>query len=282
MKLGLFPGQGIPATSILDSLPREDPLVKRASEHLGYDLRRKVIAHSHGKSLPTWLAQPAIFVGGMIAHSDTERYDLYIGHSVGEFTALAAAGAISFETGLSLLAVRGRSMHRAAMQHPGGMVAVLDLDESSVREIAAAEGAYIANLNGPGQIVIAGDNEALTRVSSKVRGSGGRAVLLAVQGAFHTPMMEQAGEALREALMQVEVRMPAAPVVSNLTARPYRAPGEIRHLLVEQVSTTIRFSDCLTWARDAGVQSYDDLGPGNVVGRLADRVLSHPKETVHA
>lgn len=281
MRLALFPGQGVPPAQIIESLPSSDPLVERASEILGYDLRKKVLAHSRAKALPTWLAQPAIYVGGMVAHADSERFDVYLGHSVGEFTALAAAKAMTFQTGLELLRVRGRAMQIAAQRFPGGMLAVLNLDDGGVRDIAERTGVHVANLNAPGQVVLSGHQEGLSSASALVRESGGRSVLLGVAGPFHTPKMASAAETLDWALTKATIRMPAAPVISNVTARPYRAPGEIRKLLVAQMTGPVRFRDGLQWARACGVDRFHDLGPGNVAGTLAERTFATDKEAAH-
>ncbi|MFP5298077.1 MAG: ACP S-malonyltransferase [Actinomycetota bacterium] len=282
MRVALFPGQGVSSNDVAASLPAGDPLVERASEVLGYDLRKKVLAHSRAKALPTWLSQPAIYVGGMVAHMDSEAADVYLGHSVGEFTALAAAGAMSFDTGLELLRERGHAMQVAAQRAPGGMLAVLKLDDEDVSAIAREAGVHVANLNAPGQVVLSGGHEALSQASGLVRARGGRAVLLGVTGPFHSPAMAPAAEALSWALARATIRMPSAPVISNVTARPYRAPGEIRRLLVSQMTGTVHFRQCLEWVQRCGVSDFHDLGPGHVVGGLAERTFaSATKEVAH-
>lgn len=288
MKIGLFPGQGVPAASVLEGLPPDDPYTRRAADVLGYDLRRKVrsAADTRGASLPTWLAQPAIFVAGAIAHREAvrsgETLDMLAGHSLGEYTALAAGGAMTFEQGLKLVEVRGLAMQRAAQLHPGGMVAVISLEERTVREIADASGAAIANHNSPQQWVLSGSDAALGLASQMTRDAGGRAVLLGVTGPFHTPAMRPATAALRHALDYTRFRSPRIPVISNVTARPYRAPGEIRKLLVEQLTSPVLFRQSLAWAHKQGVHDFTDLGPASVVAGLAQKTFAAMQEGVTA
>lgn len=274
MRLALFPGQGIPAPVVADALPAGDQMVLRASEVLGYDLRKKVAAHARRQQLPTSLAQPAIAVAGLIAHRDSGEFDVYLGHSVGEYTALIAAGAIGFDAGISVLQVRGRAMQRAAQFHPGGMLAVMGLDESQVSDIAVRTGSFVANHNAPLQTVLAGGSQSLAAASAQINRAGGRAVLLPVSGPFHSPAMSSASGPLEEALSRTEVRMPRAFVLSNLSARPYRSPGEVRKLLVQQVASPIQFERSLCWAFNRGFRDFVDLGPGAIVGGLARKTLA--------
>jgi [acyl-carrier-protein] S-malonyltransferase len=161
------------------------------------------------------------------------------------------------------------------------MLAVLSLTEEDVAAIAERSGALVANDNAPGQIVLAGDESSLGRASRSVCERGGRAVLLSVSGAFHTEAMAEVRLPLQDALYSVAVRSWTRPVISNVTARPYRTPGEVRKLLTEQVTSRVRFRESLLWAFERGVTEHEDLGPGGVVGGLADRILrSMPSKAV--
>ena len=271
MRAALFPGQGVDATTIHAAL-RDGPLTDLADEILGCDLRDAVerCLHRARPSLPTDIAQPALFVSGLAAHAESGGdFAAYAGHSVGEYTALAAAGALTPEDGLRLVCVRGRAMRDAGRRHPGGMAAVKGLTAGELDDICARSGTVVANDNSRVQLVIGGPDDALAEAARLVRAAGGRALLLAVEGAFHTQAMAPAAEALRDALDHTQVKMPRVPVVSNLTARPYRAPGEIRKLLVRQLTERVRFRESIEWMAAAGVTEFVDLGPGRVAGKLA-------------
>ncbi|MGH2757879.1 MAG: ACP S-malonyltransferase, partial [Actinomycetota bacterium] len=237
MKVGLFPGQGIPARTVLAALPAGDALVSTASEILCYDLRNRVaaVAKRQRSVLPTSLAQPAIFTASLVSWFEGgARCDALVGHSLGEYAALVAGEAMSFEHGLCAVQVRGAAMNSIASRSTGGMVALLDLSIDQCEEIATDAGVSIANDNCPGQMVVAGDDDALARAAELAKTRGGRAVRLEVTGPFHTSAMGRATGALRDVLDHIAIRSPKVPVVSNVSARPYRAPGEIRKLLVEQ------------------------------------------------
>lgn len=276
MKLGLFPGQGIEAKALLEHLDARDPLVKTATEYLSYDLVRRVevVARGSASALPTVLAQPAIFVASVSSWMRREEhFDMLLGHSLGEYAALVAGEAISFEHALATVAVRAEAMERAARSNPGGMAAVIGMDRATAEVIAEATGVVLANDNGPGQVVLSGSEEALARAASQSAGAGARVVRLAVSGPFHSHAMAPVAAAVRDALDHCLLRSPTVPVLSNVTALPYRAPGEIRALLIRQPAEQVRFRECLQWCWDRGADSWDDLGPGNVVGVLARRAF---------
>ena len=285
MRAGLFPGQGVDAKVVLNGLDPTHPTVGSASETLGYDLVTRVtqIAKRPRGVLPTSLAQPAIFVAGLIAFearaATGERFDCLVGHSLGEYTALVAARAIGFEDGLKLVAARGEAMQRATGASSGGMAAVLGLALPVVEEIARTRGLTVANDNSPAQVVLSGDRERLAHAAEAARELGGRCVLLSVEGAFHSGAMSSATEALVDALSATHIRSPAVPVVSNVTARPYRAPGEIRKLLVRQLTGRVRFREAILFLVDRNVGEFVDIGPGDVVGRLARACAHSEKES---
>jgi [acyl-carrier-protein] S-malonyltransferase len=280
MKVGLFPGQGIPSRAVLEALPQGDALLATANDILSYDLRRKVeiAARQPKASLPTSLAQPAIFTAGIIswrrAQGAAPPCDFWAGHSLGEYAALVAGEAITFEGGLEAVAARGEAMQEAARTTPGGMAAVLGLEFDAVNDIAERAGVELVNDNAPGQVVLSGSEEGLATAAGLVRSAGGRAVLLGVTGPYHTAAMEPAAPALEAALAAVEVSAPRAPVVSNVTARPYSSPDEIRTLLVRQLMTRVRFRESLEWLIQQGADDYEDFGPGRVVAGLAGRTFS--------
>lgn len=284
MKVGLFPGQGISAREVLRALPPGHPTVQHASELLCFDLRRRVEVSLRGRSttLPTSLAQPAIFTASVIAWDESPEAascDFLLGHSLGEYAALVASGAISFAHGCSVVQVRGDAMEAAARAAPGGMIAILGLDEARVFEVSAASGAVVANDNAPGQVVLSGPEDSLTAAARLARAAGGRAVRLEVSGPFHSHAMAPASGALAEALDRISIRKPSIPVVSNVTATAYEAPTEIRRMLVAQVTGSVRFRSGVAYLWERGVTELLDLGPGRVVGGLVRRGFDELRAT---
>jgi [acyl-carrier-protein] S-malonyltransferase len=275
VRAGLFPGQGVDASAVHGALA-DAPLLERANQILGLDLKAAVgrCLDRARPVLPTDLAQPALFVAGLAAlDRDGGVFDVYAGHSVGEYSALAAAGAISAEDGLRLVCVRGRAMRDAGRASHGGMAAVKGIAYDALEEVCRRTGTVVANDNSPVQLVIAGSEEALAQAAPEIRAAGGRSLLLPVEGAFHSPAMAPAADTLRDALDHTSIALPEVPVVSNLTARPYRAPGEIRSLLVRQLTERVRFRESLEWIAAAGATEIVDLGPGRVAGKLADATI---------
>jgi [acyl-carrier-protein] S-malonyltransferase len=197
----------------------------------------------------------------------------FAGHSLGEYAALVAAGAIDFEQALQTVRSRGVAMQDASRREPGGMAAVLGLSLSNVSEIAQQSGVAVANDNAPGQVVLSGSDEGLTKAAGMVVAAGGRSVLLDVAGAFHTSAMVPAVEPFRRALEQCDFKMPATPVISNVTARPYSSVEEIRSLLLDQLTGSVRFRESLEWLWGQGVREYQDFGPGQVVAGLCKRTF---------
>jgi [acyl-carrier-protein] S-malonyltransferase len=284
MRAGLFPGQGIEVSQVLSALEGNHSRVERAGAILGYDLVRRVgqVSRRSHPVLPTDLAQPAIFVAGLVAFDraleEGASFDYLLGHSLGEYTALVAAGSIPFTHGVRLVAARGTAMQRVSRSSPGGMMAVQGLGLEQVADIAGETGVAVANDNSPEQVVLSGSKADLARAAQDVRERGGRSILLPLDAAFHTDAVRPAAAALADALDHAEVRSPTVPVLSNVTAAPYRAPGEIRRLLVLQLTHRVRFRECIAYLRDAGVSEFVDLGPGRIVGRFAGattRGLTH-------
>ena len=277
MKVGLFPGQGIPAKTVFAALDNDGEIVTAAEEILGYELRRKVGlgARGSGTTLPTSLAQPAIFTAGVLNFREAagDHFDYFAGHSLGEYAALVAGEAITFEDGLRAVAVRGEVMHDAARGAPGGMAALMGLDLDVVQLIAEETGVVVANDNAPGQVVVSGPDEALAEAGGMARSRGGRAVLLEVSGPFHSAAMEPAAARLAETLAGIEIRSPRVPIISNVTARPYETPDEIRTLLVKQVIQGVRWRESCEWLWEQGVRELHDFGPGRVAAGLAQKTF---------
>lgn len=287
MSVGLFPGQGVHGQAVLDALNAGDETVQEANDLLGVDLAKKVSISMRGgrKELPTEIAQPAILVASVASFrraekEDLQTFDAFAGHSLGEYAALVAGGAISFSHALSVVQVRAQAMSLACKGRDGGMVAIIGLSFSEVQDIAERMEVAIANDNAPQQIVLSGDRAALGRCAEEVHRRGGRSTLLEVSGAFHSDAMEPARRAVADVLEHVWLRSPQVPVISNVTARPYRAPGEIRKLLVEQLTERVRFRASLLWLAEANLTGFVDLGPGSVVGALARRTVPREEAVV--
>jgi [acyl-carrier-protein] S-malonyltransferase len=200
------------------------------------------------------------------------------GHSLGEFSAYVAAGSLSFADALRTVRRRGELMQRSGADRPGGMAALLGLDDAAVEEVCARASelggsCVAANYNAPGQLVISGDVAAVERALGLAREAGAkRAIPLNVSGAFHSPLMEVAEPGLRVQLDTVALAPPAFPVVSNVTARPVHDPVEARRLLLTQLTSPVRWTECVRTMHGMGVASFLEIGPGNVLSGLLRRI----------
>lgn len=285
----LFPGQGIQHKGMGADLFEKHPdlLGGVADEVLGWSLRDVCLYGPEEELLRTDHLQPALYALSYVLWDElaplvVEPPAAAAGHSLGEYTALAAAGVFDFATGLELVAARGRAMADAALAEPSGMVAVLGIDDDQAEAAATARRAeggrlWVANLNGPGQVVLAGGSHDLDWLSTHVRDFGGRRVIpLKVAGAFHTPFMETAVGPLAEALDRIDFAPPRFPVWTNLTAAPV---SDYRTALLQQVVAPVRFTQTLSGMGDAGIRMYLHIGPGNVTATMAKRTV--PESEVH-
>lgn len=284
MRVGLFPGQGVPADMIFEALPEDASLLEDASGVAGYDIRERVRSFAErGVALPTAVAQPAMFVGSLVSWSRAQdsdaSFDYLAGHSLGEYPALVAAGSMTAMDALRGVMVRAEAMDETARSLNGGMAAVMKLGLEDVERIADENGVSVANDNAPGQIVLSGERERLRTASRAVEEAGGRWIGLDVSGPFHSADMAADAPALGEALRQVEINAPRIPVISNVTARPHSEPEEIRALLVQQLTGRVRFRESLEYLWEQGVREFEDLGPGDVVGGLAKRTFRELERT---
>jgi [acyl-carrier-protein] S-malonyltransferase len=283
----LFPGQGAQAVGmgrqLGDTVPAARRLFDEASAVLGYDLADLCANGPADRLNSTAVSQPAIFVCSLAALESVPDADAVAGCaaaaglSLGEYTALVFAGALSFADGLRVVQQRGQAMQAAADATPSAMVSILTLEMPQVEEIcAAARGAgtlEIANLLCPGNTVLSGTKAACDEAERLAAERGGRAVRLAVAGAFHTPIMKPADEKLAEALRQVEIKPPRVPVWSNVDARPHTDPEEIRGLLVRQVLRPVLWEQTMRNLLAEGFDRFYEVGPGRVLAGLLKRVL---------
>ena len=266
----LFPGQGSQHAGMgADVL--EDPevarLADRCADAAGIDLRRLLTEADDDELRLTTNAQPVLlFMGVALARllgCQGVRPSAAAGHSVGEYTALCVAGALGPEEAVRLIVARGRAMADASPPGTSSMAAVLGLAPDAVRDVLAGlTDVWPANYNTPNQVVVGGTMAALERAAERLREAGARRVLpLNVAAAFHTPLMEPAGAVLRRALDAVDWRAPEVPVVANLTAEPYAAAGEIPATLERQLSSPVRWADCVARLSDLGCDRFVEVGP---------------------
>lgn len=283
----LFPGQGAQFVGMGKDLAQDFPvardLFQKSDDLLGFPLSR-VIWDGPTESLTrTEICQPALYVASLAAwaalESKLEGRGLKLtpaaaaGLSLGEYTALAAAGCLSFEDGLRLVRLRGQAMEEAARLSPGAMASVLGLDLELLEPICVETGAQVANINAPGQIVISGSPEAVHAASEKAKEKGSKRVVpLEVGGAFHSRLMEPAGLKLKKALESSDVQMPKFPVLSNVTGSYYTSSGEVRILLVEQLTRPVQWEQCVRTMVRAGIQTFLEVGPGTVLKGLCRRI----------
>ena len=204
------------------------------------------------------------------------RFEATAGLSLGEFTALTAAGAWSFEDGIRITRLRGRFMQEACDVTKGGMAAIIGLDEAPCREVCAAAEVELANLNCPGQLVISGEEEKIIRACELAKQRGARRALpLTVAGAYHSQLMSSAKPKLNAELERISLQPPTVPVISNVTARPHAAPPEIRRRLVEQVTSSVRWEDSIRHLLAEGYTRFIELGPGTALSGFMKRIDKH-------
>ena len=285
MKTGLvafcFPGQGSLETgmgrAIAEAHPKALEVFERGSEAAGIDLRRLCFEASEAELVETEIQQPALVATSLaVLVAIRERGikpDFVVGHSVGEFAALAAAGALKVEEAIALVRERGLAMAEAARTNPGSMAAILGLDDEVVERICRRIlNVWPANYNCPGQIVVSGENPAVEQACQEAEDEGARrAVKLRVSGAFHSPLVARAADRLRPALDRVKFSEPTAPFMSTVTARIENAK-RMGPLLVEQLTAPVRFTHAAQALVREGVQTFVEVGPGNVLSGLVKRI----------
>ena len=285
----LFPGQGAQfvgmARELTANLPAAKALFDEAAEVLGYDLLELCVNGPAERLNETDVSQPAIFVASLAALESVKATSPEVvagvaataGLSLGEYTALVFAGAISFREALQVVKARGEAMQAAALATPSGMIAVLGLEPSEVEVLVAQARPVgtleIANLLCPGNTVVSGTLAALDAFEQICVAKGGlRTARLAVAGAFHTTLMKPADDKLAEALAKVTITAPRIPVLSNVDAKPHTDPAEIRTLLVRQVFSPVLWEATVRGLMASGVDKFYEIGPGRVLAGLLKRV----------
>lgn len=278
----LFPGQGAQfvgmGKSLCESFAEAKAVFQKANEILGYSIEEICFNGPEDEIVRTVYAQPAIFVTSIAALKvlQTKVPELtpsfVAGLSLGEFTALVAAGSISFEDGLNLVKLRAEAMERAAQNNPGTMASIMGLEQSDCEAVANEAGCEVANLNSPDQIVLSGKIEAVEKACQLAEEKGAkRAIMLKVGGAFHSSLMNDAKNDLQKALAGTEIKQPSCVFIPNAKAQPVSDASEIRTLLAEQLTSSVRWIETMQRAKEANLTHIIEVGPGKVLKGLARR-----------
>jgi [acyl-carrier-protein] S-malonyltransferase len=282
----LFPGQGSQfvgmGKELNDNSKQAKKRFKEADDILGYSLSWIMFEGPDTKLKQTEYTQPAIYLHSVaLFETLNAEPDMTAGHSLGEFSAIVAAGALTFQDGLKLVSLRGRLMQQAGEENPGAMAAIIGMDDELVEIICDEATAQTfkpvvpANYNCPGQLVISGDIKAVEEAVELAKGRGCRlAKLLPVSGAFHSSLMKPAHDGLRQELDKIDLKQPDCPVYSNYTAEPTSDPDEIRENLLKQLLNPVRWTQTLQNMNENGADTFIEVGPGKVLQGLVKRTLN--------
>jgi len=277
----IFPGQGSQAVGMGRDLSERSPAARAAFEEadriLGMPVSKLCFEGPAEEVLKTINVQPAVLTVSIACLRAAQEAGglpapiFAAGHSLGEYTALVAANALSFSDGLKLVRERGRLMQAASEQNPGGMLALLGVELQAAEELCAHSNCYVANINCPGQIVISGGSEAIGKARELARTKNIKAVPLKVSGAFHSPLMEPALPGLQTALASVSLKNPTVPVISNVTAEPIVSASPVRDELLAQLNNRVQWQKSIEHMASAGVTTFLEIGPGEVLSGLIKR-----------
>lgn len=273
---------------LYDNNEKAKELFEKANEILGFRITDIMFAGTDNELKQTKVTQPAVFLHSVISAvclGDDFAPSMVAGHSLGEFSALVAAGALTFEDGLKLVATRAMAMQKACEEAPGTMAAVIGLPDEKIEKICAevsADGNIViaANYNCPGQLVISGNVDAVNSACEMLKAAGAkRALPLKVGGAFHSPLMQPAKDELEEAIKKVTVSTPKCPVYQNVDAMPHIEPAEIKANLIAQLTSSVRWTASVQNMIKDGADDFTECGPGKalqgMIGRIDKSVSAH-------
>ncbi|WP_316807589.1 ACP S-malonyltransferase [Pedobacter agri] len=281
MKAYIFPGQGAQFVGMGKDLyenPKAAELFEKANEIIGFRISDIMFGGTDEELKQTNVTQPAIFLHSVILAKvlgDDFKPDMVAGHSLGEFSSLVAANALSFEDGLRLVIARANAMQKACEAQPSTMAAILGLADDVVEKICAEVDAVVvpANYNCPGQLVISGSIEGIDFACAKLTEAGAkRALKLNVGGAFHSPLMEPAKIELQAAIEATNISAPICPVYQNVDAKPYTDPAQIKENLIKQLTGAVRWTQTVSNMLADGATEFVEVGPGNVLQGLVKKV----------
>ena len=281
----VFPGQGSQRVGmgrdLYDNFPAAKAVFEQADEVLGFPLSRLCFEGPEDELRLTINAQPALATVNQACLRAVQDVDsnglppaaFVTGHSLGEYIALVVAGVLDFTTVVYLARERGRLMYEAGLAKPGGMAAVIGLNEVSLAEVCKETGTWLANVNCPSQLVISGAKESLAKAAELAKARGAkRTISLSVSGAFHTPLMQSAVSGMAEILNTISFREPCIPVVANTTAEPMTSAREIKMELLRQLSQGVQWQRCVEYMVSDGVSTFIEIGPGQVLSGLIKRI----------
>ena len=280
-KAHVFPGQGSQfpgmAKEIYETIPEAKALMERANEVLGFRITDIMFGEDADALKATQVTQPAIFIHSVVLSQCCvkEVPDAVAGHSLGEFSALTAAGALSFEDGLRLVSLRAKAMQQCCERQPGAMAAIINLPDQVIESVCSGiPGVVPANYNSKGQVVISGEESAVDEACAQLKAAGAkRALKLPVSGAFHSPLMEPAREQLAKAIADTPFQKPLCPIYQNVTALPTEDPEVIKANLLQQLTSPVKWTQTVENMLSDGITGFLEIGPGTVLQGLIRRIV---------